>query len=330
MQTSLLKILGCPKCHGALSCEAAERAADGDVTRGDLQCTHCGTRFAITAGIPRFVAETSYASSFGYQWNQFRKDQIDCFNGGTRSEARFFAETGWTKASLTDTWVLDAGCGAGRFMDVASRAGCNVVGVDISSAVDAARMNMDGRRNVHLVQASIYALPFRTGSFDACYCIGVIQHTPDPSAALRALPRLLKEGGRFAVTIYERRPWTALYSKYLLRRFTKRLDDRLLLGIVRGLMPILFPVSEVLFRVPVLGRYFAFLLPVANYVDKGDLTLRQRYQLAILDTFDMLSPQFDQPQTQPDVVRALSEEGIEGIDRLPNPGLNLIGRKATG
>ena len=55
---------------------------------------------------------------------------------------------------MQGTWILDAGSG-GRFLDVASKIGCNVVGVDLSNAVDAARQTLAGRKNVHLVQASI-------------------------------------------------------------------------------------------------------------------------------------------------------------------------------
>jgi hypothetical protein len=69
------------------------------------------------------------------------------------------------------------------------------------------------------------------------------------------------------------------------------------------------------------------VIPVANYVDADDLSMRQRYQWAILDTFDMFAPAYDQPQREGDVVRLLQERGMSEIQRLPNPGLNLVGRK---
>jgi SAM-dependent methyltransferase len=165
--------------------------------------------------------------------------------------------------------------------------------------------------------------------FDGCYCIGVIQHTPDPHKALRALPKLLKEGGRIAVTIYERKPWTRFYSKYLIRPVTKRLNKRVLLATIRGLMPILFPVTDVAFRIPVLGRLLMFTVPVANYVGETELSREQRYAWAVLDTFDMLSPEYDQPQTQKEAEEALAAEEIVELARLPNAGLNLVGKKGA-
>ena len=50
----------------------------------------------------------------------------------------------------------------------------------------------------------------------------IIQHTPDPQGALRSLPRVQREGGRLAATIYERKKWTLFYAKYLVRWATKR------------------------------------------------------------------------------------------------------------
>ena len=327
MQMKLVERLACPKCYGEFSCSITETAQNGEVEAGTLGCQHCGQTYPIRDGIPRFVDVDNYATSFGYQWNRFRSEQIDSHNGTKLSTDRFFTETGWTKEWMKAKWILDAGCGAGRFLDVAANSESEVVGLDISSAIDAARANLAGRTNVHFVQASIFAPPFRSAAFDGCYCIGVVQHTPDPQQAMRALPRVLRKDGLIAITAYERKPWTRLYSKYLIRPLTKRLDKEKLLAGIKGLMPVLFPVTDVLFRLPVAGRLFMFAIPVANYTNERALSRRQRYDWAILDTFDMLSPQYDRPQTRQDVERALFSEGIVDIKRLPNPGLNIVGRK---
>jgi len=328
MRLELLEVLACPKCRQRLICGPRTTEAEGDVLEGTLVCEQCGLEFLVSGGIPRFVREGSYANSFGYQWNLFRTDQIDSVNGTDLSARRFFGETGWDANWMKGKWILDAGCGAGRFLDVAAGTGAHVVGFDVSNAIDAAAQTARGRRNVHLVQASIYDLPFKPGAFDGVYCIGVIQHTPDPDLALRSLPMPLKPGGRFALTAYEcRRWWTRLYAKYLLRPVTRRMNKRVLLLIIHVLMPVLFPLTEVLFRLPLVGRVFRFVIPVANYVDEPALSLRQRYQWAVLDTFDMLSPQFDVPQTETNVRATLSSAGVGEITRLANAGLNLVGIK---
>jgi ubiquinone/menaquinone biosynthesis C-methylase UbiE/uncharacterized protein YbaR (Trm112 family) len=334
MQIKLLEILACPSCLGPLSCVREGSPSEDEIVSGQLKCRRCPRTYPIVWGIPRFVASDNYASSFGLQWNIFKAEQIDSINGFRLSEQRFYDETGWSPGWLKGKWILDAGCGAGRFLDVASREGAEIVGLDISDAVDAAKVNLAGKTNVHFIQASIYELPFRPGAFDGCYCIGVIQHTPDPRRSLRSLPRVLKEGGRIAFFIYERKPWTWLYSKYLVRPFTKRLNKNVLLALIKSLMPVLFPITEVTFRIPYLGRLFRFAIPVSNYVGcnsrtNAGLSLRQRYRWAIMDTFDMLAPQYDQPQTFEDVCEVLADAGIIDLRRTALYGLCLEGRKVT-
>ena len=82
-----------------------------------------------------------------------------------------------------------------------------------------------------------------------------------------------------------------------------------------------------LFRLPLAGRLFKFAIPIANYVDERSLTPQQRYDWAILDTFDMLSPQYDQPHTQQEIEEALSAGGVVELKRLPNSGVNIVGVK---
>lgn len=327
MKLDLLDLLACPKCHGPLDIETEDVQKD-NVEQGTLKCRSCSCEYPIVSGIPRFIGSGNYAGSFGYQWNIFRGEQIDSVNGTKLSSNRVFNETGWDPSWMKGKWILDAGCGAGRFMDVVARTGANIVGLDISNAIDAAAKTVSGHPNAHFVQASIFELPFKPGVFDGVYCIGVIQHTPDPARAIKSLPAPLKPEGKLAVTIYERRKFTMLYSKYLLRPITKRLPQSLLLGLVRLTMPLLFPITEILFRIPILGRLFKFMIPVANYVDEPALNIGQRYKWAIMDTFDMLSPAFDSPQTQSEAESALRSTGVKNITRLNNPGLNIVATKA--
>ncbi|HEY3814273.1 MAG TPA: methyltransferase domain-containing protein [Caulobacteraceae bacterium] len=327
MHLRLLDVLACPQCAGVLRCEATTSADDGEVIEGKLVCAACAVDYPIVQTIPRFVPHDNYAASFGYQWNLFRREQMDTDNGAELSAQRFFSETGWTAEQIRGRWVLDMGCGAGRFLEVVTATGAEAIGLDISSAIDATRENLTGAKNVHLVQASALAPPFRKDAIDFVYCIGVIQHTPDPAGVMRLLPRLARGGGEVAVTVYERKPWTWLNAKYLVRPFTRKMPKERLLQKIRKAMPVLFPLTNVLFRLPLIGRLFEFTIPVANYVRETALSRGQRYDWAVLDTFDMLSPAFDQPQTIGEIERALGEGGLEDMRRLPNPGANVVGRK---
>ena len=70
-------------------------------------------------------------------------------------------------------------------------------------------------------------------------------------------------------------------------------------------MPFMFPVLDRVFRVPGVGRLAQFVVPVAVYIDDKGFTDEQRYQEAVLDTFDMLSPAFDSPLTWQEAEAAL-------------------------
>lgn len=325
MRQRLLDLLVCPVCGGTFRCVPTEQS-EGRIISGTLECERCSRAFPIVASIPRFVAASNYASSFGFQWNAFRSEQLDSKNGTTISRDRFLSETGWSLEDTAGEWILDVGCGAGRFLDVVSRYGCEVVGVDLSVAVDAALSNLGDRENLHLVQASVYDLPFAPASFDRCYCIGMLQHTPDPRRTLETVAGLVRPGGRVAVTAYERKWMTPLAGKYLLRAVTKRLPPRVLLVIIRSLMPLLFPVTELLFRLPLIGRASRYLIPVSNYVHERQLTLRQRYRWAILDTFDALAPTYDSPLRATELRTVLARANFTELHRLENPGINLVGR----
>jgi SAM-dependent methyltransferase len=184
----------------------------------------------------------------------------------------------------------------------------------MSSAVEATARTLaelpDRRGRVDVVQASLLEPPFAEGSFDFVYSARVLQHTPDPQEGIRRVLACARRGGRFSFVIYGRKPWTKLNMKYLIRPLTRRLPRRVLLGAIETSMPVLFPVTDVLFRVPVAGKLARFVVPVANYVDNHEFTREQRYAEAVLDTFDMLSPRYDSPVTAGEVERTLREAQV--------------------
>lgn len=286
--------------------ELVDGGGDGDWIESGELAAQSGARFPVVRGVPRFVGE-GYAESFGLQWNRFAKVQLDSANGGSYSRARFDDELGWGRPELEGKWVVDAGCGSGRFAEIAASYGAEVIAVDLSSAVDAAAENLRAWPNVHVVQADITRLPLRKEAVSFLYSIGVLQHTPDPLATAHALVAFLGAGARFGFTIYGRGPWTFLYSKYLVRPLTRRLPPARLLQGVQQAMPVLFPVTSFLYSLPTVGKVAQFVLPVANYPWQTDLAREVRYDQAVLDTFDMLSPRYDWPVTAEEVRQAVGE-----------------------
>jgi 2-polyprenyl-3-methyl-5-hydroxy-6-metoxy-1,4-benzoquinol methylase len=309
LHSSLLEILAEPITGAPLTLRDAV-VEDGLIQEGTLHAPG-GKSYPIVRGIPRFVESDNYTKSFGEQWNRFREVQLDSLNHCHRSERRFDNETHWTADNLRGRWTLDAGCGAGRFAEIAAKRGAKLVALDMSSAVEATAATLHAQPGAHVdvVQASLLEPPFKPGVFDYAYSLGVIQHTPDPKRGVREVVRCVRPGGGFAFAIYARQPWTKLNAKYLLRPLTRRMPQDKLLGAIEKVMPVAFPVTDKLFRIPVAGKLFRFTIPIANYVDNTEFTREQRYSEAVLDTFDMLAPWYDSPMTFEEVEHELRALG---------------------
>jgi len=313
MKDRILDFLRCSACKGTFTVQDAQRVG-GEITSGSLECQGCDASHDIVKFIPRFVPEENYADNFTIQWRRFRQTQLDSHSGVPISERRFFDQTAWKASDLDGALVLDVGCGAGRFAEVALACGAEVVAIDYSGAVDACWENHLLHPRIHVIQGDIYALPFRAAVFDYIYCLGVLQHTADPAGAFSCLPRLLRPEGRLAVDVYPKTGLEWLWPKYWLRPLTKRTDPSRLFRLVEAVAPALLSVSRVIGSTPGVGRKLKYLLPVANYDGVYPLTDEQLVEWAVLDTFDMLAPAYDHPQSDA-VVRAWFEQAdLENVE----------------
>ncbi len=123
---------------------------------------------------------------------------------------------------------LDAGCGFGRHIYWAGKFGAEMVGIDLSEAVESAYKNTQELDNVHIVQASIYNLPFKEEIFDFCYSIGVIHHLPEPEKGFRELKKFVKKGGTISIWMYGKRKGFDHKVSVILRKITPKINHTLL------------------------------------------------------------------------------------------------------
>jgi SAM-dependent methyltransferase len=303
-----------------------EGEPSGVVVSGHLACHSCGETFPIVNGIPRFVRDESYAGSFGFQWNQFRRTQLDSHTGLALSEDRLFLVTLWPH-KMENCTVLEAGSGAGRFTEVLLKTGATVFSFDLSNAVDANAENNAHNANLNLFQASIYDIPVCEGTFDKVLCLGVLQHTPDPEGSFRSLIHCLKPGGEIAIDIYARNLRSLLHWKYILRPITTRMRKDRLFRLVEIAVKVLLPMA--IFMRTFGGRWGARLFPILQYSHWG-LPLELNREWAVLDTFDMYSPAHDHPRTLSQVRRWFESAGLENIVVTYGPnGVIARGRRPS-
>ena len=113
--------------------------------------------------------------------------------------------------------VVDLGCGAGGDAAIiATRTGARVVGVDIS--LDMVSLI---RPPVEAIQADACSTPLMDGFASSSYSVNLIQLLADRCALFVEAERILRPGGRFAISITNRRQ---LRDRFLNRFFPGLFD----------------------------------------------------------------------------------------------------------
>ena len=229
MKESLLQYLACPACGGNLTLSAAAREAN-EIINGQLSCAGCRKNFPVSGGIPRFAdlandeVQRETAENFGAQWLEF--DHVQ-----QHHEKQFLD---WIAPVTADfvrgKTVVEGGCGKGRHTSLIGEWGAkDVVGVDLSVAVEAAYRNTKDLPNVHIIQADIYHLPLKP-AFDYAFSVGVLHHLPDPRAGFASLVKHVKPGGAISAWVYgrENNEWIVNLVNPLREHFTSKLPMRAL------------------------------------------------------------------------------------------------------
>jgi SAM-dependent methyltransferase len=205
---------------------------DSEIIEGQLRCASCAALFPINSGIPRFAnldqvgsEKAATAAGFGWQWQHF-----------TQEDSRYAEQfLGWiapvTPEFFRDKVVLEGGCGKGRHTRLAARWGArDVIGVDLSAAVETAYMATRELGNAHIIQADIFNLPLAQ-SFDYAFSVGVLHHLPDPREGFLSLASKVKKGGHISAWIYgaENNEWITRWVNPVREKLTSKMDRRVLL-----------------------------------------------------------------------------------------------------
>jgi SAM-dependent methyltransferase len=250
MKRNLLQYLRCPSCAGAVAIKAIGSEEQVEIMEGELICDSCRLPFPITRGVPRFAGsdkleadKAATAENFGWQWQHF-----------THADDLYAEQfLGWIAPVRPDFFrdkiILEGGCGKGRHTLLAASWGAReVIGVDLSDAVDTAFAATRHLPNAHIVQADIYHLPFAR-TFDYAFSVGVLHHLPDPRSGFHALASRVRPGGHLSAWVYgaENNEWITRAVNPLREKFSSRIDRRALLHLSKLPTAVLYSATKLVY-----------------------------------------------------------------------------------
>ena len=301
--------------------------------REDCLLSPAGARFPIIDGIPRFVPSAGYADAFGEQWKKYRLTQLDSHTGQPISRERLrrcLGPAAWE--TLPGQLVLEAGCGAGRFTEVLLDRSARVLSIDLSAAVEANQLNFPQGENHRIAQADILHLPFPKACFDVVLCLGVLQHTPKPAAAMAALAERVRPGGVLVIDHYGRSlsQWTR-FGAMALRPILKRLSSQRGIAVCERVTRMFLPLHKVVRNQPIAQKLLSRFSPAVTYYHLyPQLAESCLDEWALLDTHDALTDWHKHHRSAGQVHRAMRSLGLVEIwvSRGGN-GIEARGKRAV-
>jgi len=203
----------CPVCKQGL-----EPVPDG------LSCRVCVRTYPILDGIPDFIVvnleesrnftlhmlgkrDSSALLNFAASLYETCVYPVVCnLYGGWRSTSlKQLAHDVTDIVGSQDGLILDVACGPGTYGRRIASESRTVLGIDACMSMmrrGAYYVERGHIPNVHFARATVEALPFRAGLFDAAICAGSLNHFSDTVLALREIGRTMKAGAPLAVMCF--------------------------------------------------------------------------------------------------------------------------------
>jgi SAM-dependent methyltransferase len=179
------------------ACGSADRQCDWTPHELSLyRCLACGLVYADPQSLDRirqkYTKEYDLAAHFGQ--HQARKQVL------------FEHRLDRIGSPVPGRRLFDVGCGDGLFLQLASRRGWEVCGIELNPPA-AAQARLRGAEVFEGALEESPELPWR--SFDVVTCWDAIEHTPEPRLFAQALAGLLAPSGKLVLTTMNRRSLAA-------------------------------------------------------------------------------------------------------------------------
>ena len=144
--------------------------------------------------------DAGVVTDFGDEWKKFSVHNDESVRELRKEYFDIIDETIVNK----DTYMIDIGCGSGRWTDYFVDKAGFIEAIDPSDAVLVADKMLGQKNNVRITKASVDTIPWDDETFDFGMSIGVLHHIPDTKKALISCVKKIKKGGHFYVYLYYR------------------------------------------------------------------------------------------------------------------------------
>jgi SAM-dependent methyltransferase len=262
MRIWLNDLIICPVCSGSLNIQAFT-GSDDDVNEGILLCG-CDRWYPIMGGIPRLIwgrfrqDYSEFLSRHRFDVSKYAAPaELDTLTTGNQVKETFstiwdrfpnFGINDSPKQDFYDKWmaqklgmasnselysfintktaILEVGIGSGQKLKMmAEHTNGKVVGIDLTTSVEHAARNTVNMQNIAVVQADLFALPFKRETFDFIISDGVLHHTPDTKRAFLSIVPFLTRGGEIAIRVYNRGTPIREFCDDYIRSYTTKMSQ---------------------------------------------------------------------------------------------------------
>ncbi len=262
---------------------------------------------------------------FGEEWLKFN----EFTNTHIEDAAKHYFDIIDEKIVNKNTYMLDIGCGTGRWTKYLSSKAGFIEAVDPSNAIFAADKLLREVENVRLTKASVDTIPFPDETFDFAMSIGVLHHIPDTQQAMNDCVKKVKKGGYFYVYLYYNLDKRGLLFKMLftltdaLRAIVSKFPGRVKKIICDILAVIIYmPLILCVRFLNIIGLHkFAKQMPLSTYSDQSFFIIRN-------DALDRFGTRLEQRFSEKEIKEMMHNSGL--INVLVSPGIpfyHAIGKR---
>lgn len=269
--------------------------------------------------------DNEVVKSFGEEWLKFQYFSDEMIETCGKEYFDIVTDT----MVNSNTYILDIGCGTGRWTKYFTSRSKFIEAIDPSDAIYAADNLLGDIKSVRLTKAAIESIPFDDEAFDFVMSIGVLHHTPHPQRAMIDCVRKLKKGGYFYCYLYHNLESKDNLSRFLfwcgelVRKVVCRLPMKSK-SIVCDLLAVIvyIPMIFVVRLMILIGlKKSALKLPLAAYHNKSFFIIRN-------DSLDKFGTRLEHRISRKELEQLMTNCGLSDIV-ISNgvPHYHAVGRK---